>query len=329
MKLQRFEHYEGLSIPAAEGFLPLDPGQWQSQRPDAHWVAIDDGAAVARCSVWWARVPPVAGARAGLIGHLQAAPGCLAHELLDSACRDLAAHGATLAVGPIDGDTWHSYRLVTDHGNEPAVFLEPWTPADWPATFTAAGFQPFAGYHSGIARDLARVDPKVANAMQRLEAGGVTLRNLDLEHFEEELAILHELSLQCFSRNFLYTPIDLESFVALYAPIRQFVDPRLVFIAERGSTPAGFLFAIPDWLEARRTGETHTVIIKTVAARTGRAFGGLGACLVSRCHAIAAQLGHSRAVHALMHDANNSANISRKYADVLRRYTLYARPLAS
>jgi hypothetical protein len=30
-----------------------------------------------------------------------------------------------------------------------------------------------------------------------------------------------------------------------------------------------------------------------------------------------------------MHDANNSANISRRYGGILRRYTLYARRLRS
>jgi hypothetical protein len=30
-----------------------------------------------------------------------------------------------------------------------------------------------------------------------------------------------------------------------------------------------------------------------------------------------------------MHDANSSANISRRYADILRRYTLYSRRLAA
>ena len=328
MILQRFEHYDGLAAPPGAGFAPLDAVQWRAQRPDAHWVAIEAGAAVARCSLWWTRVPAMEEGKPGFIGHFHAAPGASVRELLDSASRDLAAHGATLAVGPIDGDTWHSYRLVTDFGSEPAAFLEPWTPAEWPGAFIDAGFRPLATYHSGIANDLARIDPKVAGASRRLAAGGVIIRNIDLECFDRELAILHELSLQCFSHNFLYSSIDLRSFVDLYSPLRQFIDPRLVFIAEHGPSAAGFLFAIPDWLEAKRTGSAHTVIIKTVAARSGRAFGGLGACLVSRCHAVAKELGYSRAVHALMHDANNSANISRKYGDVLRRYTLFARRIA-
>lgn len=70
-----------------------------------------------------------------------------------------------------------------------------------------------------------------------------------------------------------------------------------------------------------------TVIIKTVAVLPGRAYAGLGNVLVARVQAIAYALGYRRAIHALMHDSNNSRNLSDRYARSIRRYTLYARKL--
>jgi predicted N-acetyltransferase YhbS len=227
----------------------------------------------------------------------------------------------------MDGNTWRSYRLVSDAGSEPPFFLEPWTPLEWNAHFAAAGFAPLATYHSSLSADLARVDERVPEAAERLRSGGVRLRELDPARFAEELSRIHELSLQAFSRNDLFTPVSRDEFVAQYRAVERYVDPRLTLVGERDGELAGFAFALPDLLQAQRGGRPDTVIVKTVAVRAGRRYGGLGAWLTAEVHARAAAAGFKRAVHALMHDANNSANISRRYATTLRRYTLYARRL--
>jgi hypothetical protein len=301
-----------------------------AHRPDARWAARDGGAVLARCSLWWREAPPLEGERTAAIGHFDAAAGArdAARALLEHACRELAARGVTLAFGPMDGNTWRSYRLVSDAGSEPPFFLEPWNPLEWNGHFTAAGFSPLSTYHSSVTENLAAQDERVPQAAQRLRAGGVRLRSLDPARFVEELERIHELSVGSFARNYLFTPVSREEFVAQYRPIERHVDPRLVLLGERDGELGGFLFAVPDLAQAQRGAKVDTVIVKTAAVRPGRAYAGLGAWLTAECHARAAQAGFRRAVHALMHDANNSANISRRYAGVLRRYTLYARGLA-
>jgi hypothetical protein len=89
----------------------------------------------------------------------------------------------------------------------------------------------------------------------------------------------------------------------------------------------GFIFALPDALQSTRGEAIDTVIIKTVAVLPERAYAGLGAFLVDMCQEISRSLGYRKAIHALMYDANNSRNISNRYARVIRRYTLFARKL--
>ena len=307
------------------------PQALAAHRPDAHLAALEGGAPRARCSLWWREAPALPGERIGVIGHFDAAAGAAdaARALLEDACRRLAAQGATLAVGPMDGNTWRSYRLVSDAGTEPPFFLEPWTPLEWNAHFKAAGFAPLATYHSSVTTDLAGVDPRVPQAAARLAENGVRIRMLEAKRFVAELERIHELSVTAFSRNYLYTPLGREAFVAQYLPVERHVDPRLVLVAEHEGAIAGFLFAVPDLAQASRGARVDTVVVKTVAVRPGRRYAGLGAVLTAECHARAAQAGFRRAVHALMHDANSSANISRRYADILRRYTLYSRRLAA
>jgi predicted N-acetyltransferase YhbS len=305
------------------------PGAQAAHHPDAHLVAVDGGTTVARCSLWWRQAPALDGERTAAIGHFTASPGAAdaARVLLEQACRELQAQGATLAVGPMDGNTWRSYRLVSDARQEPPFFLEPWNPPEWNTHFTAAGFAPLAEFHSSVTTDLAAVDERIPEAAARLRAGGVKLRSLEPARFIAELERIHALSLEAFERNFMFTPLTREEFVAQYRPIEAHVDPRLVLVAERDGELAGFLFAVPDLLQAQRGEPVTSVIVKTVAVRAGRRLAGLGAWLVAECHARAAGAGLQRAVHALMHDGNSSANISRRYAGLLRRYTLYARRL--
>lgn len=234
-----------------------------------------------------------------------------------------------MAVGPIDGSTWRRYRFVTTRGSEPAFFLEPDNPDQWPTDFVAAGFSPFAKYHSAVTDDLTGAAAGAFDAEARLNALGITIRELDLTRFDEELSRLYVVSLESFRENFLYTPIADDEFRRQYRAVVPFLQPALVTIAEFEGRPIGFLFAIPDALEARRTadGSIRTVVFKSMAVAPSWRGVGLGHVLFGRTHGVARRLGYQRAIHALIHDANISGEMSRKSARPMRRYTLFARTL--
>ncbi|MBD2459713.1 GNAT family N-acetyltransferase [Oscillatoria sp. FACHB-1407] len=323
----------------------MNAGTLAQHAPDAHWMLIqDDKGITAYCSLWWQNVPTYATPlmkgdrgdqafaqnqhRLGLIGHYAAQDAESAQLLLNHACNQLAAHSCTLAVAPMDGNTWRRYRLLSDRGTEPIFFLEPDNPDEWCDHFREAGFTSFADYSSGLTTNLTQVDPRMVRVEQRLTEIGVKVRSLNLDNFERELQQIHQLSLISFRNNFLYTPISQTEFISQYSQIKPYVQPQLVLMAEHGDTLVGFLFAIPDLLQAKRGEAINTVIIKTVAVLPGKTYAGLGNLLVSQCQAIAHQLGYTRAIHALMHNANNSRNLSDRYAHTIRRYTLLAKPLA-
>lgn len=319
-------HQDLQEFCSLSGLSPLTPELIARQRPDALWMLREpDGVVVARCSLWWSGTPMHDGQRLGYIGHYSARDSSAA-AMLNHACQQLSAQ-AELAVTPIDGNTWNRYRLITERGTEPTFFLEPDNPDDWPTHFTDNGFTPLANYYSAINDDLSQSDPRTGDLMRRLTEQGVRLRPLDMERFEDELRSLCHLALSSFQRNFLYTPISEEDFLSQYLPIRSYLRPELVLIAEKGSRPVGFLLSVPDLLQARRGQVVDTVIIKTVAVHPEHSSGGLGTLLVARCQDEANRLGYRRAIHALMHEANNSRRISGHTAKTIRRYTLFARPL--
>jgi GNAT superfamily N-acetyltransferase len=310
------------------GALPLvTPAELTAQAPDAHAILLDAGEPAGRCSLWWSRTPPWSGHRLGAIGHYAVRDNAAARALLRHACEQLRAHGCTLAVAPMDGTTWRRYRFVVERGSEPAFFLEPDNPDGWPADFLAEGFAPRAWYASALNPDLTREDSRAEDAVANLAGRGIRIRALDPGTMERELHRIYELSAISFRNNFLYSRIAEEEFTDQYRQILPHVRHEMVLLAEEDGELVGFLFALPDLLQARRGERVGTIIFKTIAVLPARSHAGLGSLLVDRGHAVARDLGYRRVIHALMLEENNSRNISSRTARKMRRYALFARSL--
>jgi L-amino acid N-acyltransferase YncA len=229
----------------------------------------------------------------------------------------------------MDGTTWRRYRLIVERGGEPPFFLDLDHPDDWPDHFRATGFTTIAEYFSALVDDIAIVDPRVAAVTKRMQANGVRIRSLDQGRIEAELRAIHGLSLAAFRNAFLYSPIDEAAFMALYGPLFPRIDPRLVLVAEHDGRLAGYVFAAPDLNETSRGARMRTLVVKTIAVRPERVYGGLGAVLLAEVQHNALALGLDRAVHAMMHVSNASRALSAHWhARQIRRYELFARNLA-
>ena len=322
--------------PAALDELSARPGlpefaadTLRRQAPDAHWVVLDgEGQVAGRCSLWWRATPAHPGHRLGLIGHYAADNMAVGRQLLDRACEELRANGCTLAVGPMDGNTWRSYRFVTESQGAPPFFLEPVNPSEWPRQFTETGFTPLARYHSSADEHLEdEGDEQARRATARMTKLGVTLRAFDPGRFDEELRSIHQMVTTSFRGGFLYQPIAEAEFAALYEPIRAHLRPDLVTIAMHEDRPVGFIFTLPDLFQARDGGRIETAIVKTLAVLPERRFAGLGSHLAAASRRTARAMGCRRLIHALMHESNSSRRIRAAYATPLRGYTLFAKPL--
>jgi hypothetical protein len=314
-------------IPAP-GIPSLTPDDFVRHRPDVHWVLADaDDCLAARCSLWWTSTPAFRGDRLGFIGHYAARDAAAARTLLTPALTALSATGCGRAVAPIDGSTWRRYRFITDRGSEPLFLLEPDNQDEWPAHFIDQTFTPWAYYQSAVATELTRHDARLDRIAARMTKAGVIIRPLDLSRVDDELRRIYAVTVASFRRSFLFEPLEEAVFLEEYRPILRYVEPAIVLLAEQRGCPVGFVFAVPDWLQRQRGGRIDTIVVKTVAVVPGRSYAGLGQLLASRCEHAAAGLGYARAIHALMHDAGSSRNISERYARTIRRYTLFSRAL--
>ena len=265
----------------------------------------------ARCMIW--RDAPVwDGLRTAAIGQFNAPDAASGAALLKTAVAALQAEGFQAVIGPMDGDTWHSYRLIAETDGSPPFLMEPHCAAHALEAFTSAGFAPISRYVSSrtsVAAAIGDTPPFVPE--------GITIRAWDGQDADRLIGQLFAMSSAQFARNAFFKPISMEAFLGLYRPVMAAVDPRLVLFAfDAAGAIVGFLFGMPNHLEGPKP---RTAILKTYAS----GIRGVGRALADHFHRTIRDLGYTDVIHALMHESNVSLDRSAKHnAAIFRRYAL-------
>lgn len=232
--------------------------------------------------------------------------------VITQALDHIRAQGIKRVLGPMEGDTWHSYRFVTQTDDSPAFLLEPTNKPDAVTVFQDAGFETISGYFS------ARV-PLAKTAQNTLpDNPELTVEQWNGQHPEALFEQVYHLSVAAFENNVFYKPIALDAFLQMYMPVVPMMKKDLIFFVRNAQgTLVGFLFGIPNYNEGPAT---QTVILKTYASLQK----GAGQILAHAFHSTARDLGYHTAIHALIHDDNLSAlRSAAEGAEIFRRYSLF------
>jgi GNAT superfamily N-acetyltransferase len=256
----------------------------------------------------------------GYIGWYEATDPAAGIDLLRQATTRLFEMGVDRVVGPLDGSTWHRYRLtLPDDGvGEPPFLGEPVNPPDHPFHFEQAGFVPHLEYESRIVREPGHAR-ETRDATERLRASGIEIEGVDGDGFHALIGEIHRLSLTAFAANPYFTPIGIAEFTRMYEPARALADPALLRLArDRDGRLLGFVFAYADPLAP-----SPRVILKTLATHPDARGLGLGGLLTEQINAAAGARG-APVIHALMQVTNFSKRISaRSESELFRRYRLF------
>ncbi|WP_148663591.1 hypothetical protein [Bosea vaviloviae] len=266
--------------------------------------------------------PAWEGRRTASVGRFRCDSATAGRDLLARAAADLAAESYEALIGPMDGDTWHSYRLVTESDGSPPFLMEPVSGAFDTEAFTAAGFTPLSSYVSTRTTLDAAIAPEAVSIAGVSVKGGVSVKAWDGSDAAGLVRQLYAMSAAAFRNNAFFKPLDEQGFLKLYEPVMPLVDPRFVLFARNEADAlVGFLFGMPDRLEGATP---RTVILKTYAS----AQRGVGHLLADHFHRSARAAGFTHAIHALMHVDNISLERSARHSGtVFRRYALLGRRL--
>ena len=246
-------------------------------------------------------------------------------HLLAHASQRLSSFGVNVVLGPFNGSTWDNYRfnLPSDHPN---FFLETFNPFYYNEQFTTFGFKPLAHYVSALDHELDAVKPKVNKKEKEFREKGVVFRNIDLDNYEEELKRIYEFCMRAFSHNLFFTPISWESFKDKYLPVKRFIDPKLVILAESANNELiGMVFSIQDFLNL----DEKSLVVKTLARSREKQWSGMGLVLSSLVYRKARKLSFDSVIHAYMVENSFTGNLSKEYTgEPYKRYALYGLKLS-
>ena len=264
----------------------------------------------------WPRGPALNDEPTAAIGKIEVTSQSAASKFLNSLVEKCRQQGASWVLAPLDGDTWHTYRIAVSGSERPFFAMEPPAHPVLEAALHQAGFVEQLHYVS------AEV-PLHAERTPRERSTHLSIRALNTRDAEADLERMYRIASVAFKTAPLFTPIDFAAFAALYRPALAKVVPELVLFAEdeRGEA-AGFLFGFPDWAEG--SASPRAAILKTYAVLTPG--GGTGALLAETFTDRARRLGFQTVIHALMHEDNRSLRHSDSLGgSPFRRYALFAR----
>jgi hypothetical protein len=231
---------------------------------------------------------------------------------------------------PVQFSTWYGHRAVTsgfpESGGPPAFAMEPRSGSSLIDLLAATGFVPV---HRAVSY---AVDPEAVlagsgPALDRLRRAGLADRPLALSRLEDELILLHRLSMESFRGSWGFSEISTDEFAALYRPISRLADPELVRILETaGGEPAGFAFALPD---SPSTPGAGRFVVKSLGLlhEILRRHPGAGAGLTARVHRVALDRGCARGIHALMAEGSAAERLSKHWGTRVRSYATFGRDL--
>ncbi len=233
----------------------------------------------------------------------------------------LRARGCTQVLGPMEVCTWFTYRVRLGPEWFPSFPLEiDAAPQPW----LAAGYTQQAHYNS-ILVPHASLLARFGGTQARLEAGGYSFRPLDLDRFDQDLAVAWELSCAAFAEAFAYVPLPWPAFHALYTGYRAYLDPRLCCLAfDPQGQPVGYYFNFPG----PSFEGASTAVYKTVAVHPRARGLRLAAALLERAHTQSQALGMGGGmVHALMWRRAGSQYLGAHGERVIREYALLGKAL--
>jgi GNAT superfamily N-acetyltransferase len=167
--------------------------------------------------------------------------------LLSAAELWLAARGRALARGPMNFSTNETCGQLVEGFETPPYVLTTWHPPYTARLLEGAGYRgvkELLGYM--LHKDMVRTEKlrRVARIVERRT--GVTIRNLDLARFDEELEVVQRIYNEGWSDHWGFVPMTEAEVRKMAADLRPVLLPYITFVAEVAGRPVGFALAIPE-----------------------------------------------------------------------------------
>lgn len=175
----------------------------------------------------------------------------VADVLLQTAGDWLRQRGMTAIRGPANFSTNEEVGLFVDGLPGPPVIMMTYNPAYYATLIEGAGLvkvmdlvaymsdlTPY--YQSGLPERTLRIAEKVK------ERRGITVRKIDMRHFDQEVEHVKELYNSAWAKNWGFVPMTDQEIEHIAGQLRQMIDPDICSFVEKDGQPIGFALLLPD-----------------------------------------------------------------------------------
>jgi GNAT superfamily N-acetyltransferase len=170
----------------------------------------------------------------------------VATALLQQARKWLFERGATVMRGPVSPSTNYECGMLIDGFDSDPMVMMPYNPRYYPVLMDQVGLRKAKDLYAYSSHS-QRIDmKKIGRIADRVLGHGVTVRPIDMKHFEAEVERVWEVYGSAWSRNWGFVPMSKEEFFLQGKEMKQILKPELVLIGEVGGRVVGFALALPD-----------------------------------------------------------------------------------
>lgn len=220
----------------------------------AFWLARRAGADVGRISAQIdAQALKVRPERVGHFGLLACIDdAAIAAALTGTAEAWLKTRGMTAVTGPFNLSINEEMGLLIDGFDHPPALLMGHDKPYLAPLLEARGYvkaKDVFAYLSPVSADLSAA---IQKRVERPEFRRITLRPLDMKHYDREIATLTGIFNDAWSENWGFVPLTPAEIAHTATALKPLIDPRLVCFAEVDGEPAAFLVCLPNLNEAIR-----------------------------------------------------------------------------
>jgi GNAT superfamily N-acetyltransferase len=219
-----------------------------------YFIAERDGEAVGRITAQVdERWDEFQGGSDGMFGFFETTDDpAVAAALLDTASEWVADHGRERILGPMDFGTNDEVGLLVEGYELRPMILQPWHPPFYRELIEGRGFVKTMDLWMwwlalGELKEGNEFHPMIHAAAEKVESEhGITVRNMNKRDLRNEVRRFMEVYNAAWGTNWGFVPITEEEVTFQAKNLKQVLEERWTFIAERDGEVLGASLTLPD-----------------------------------------------------------------------------------
>jgi GNAT superfamily N-acetyltransferase len=235
-------------------FLNRDKNPYFEHAEAEYFLAWRDGEPVGRITAQIdRRWDEFQGGNDGQFGFIEAEDDPAIFEtLLETAEEWVRSRGRERLIGPMDFTTNDECGLLIEGFDRRPMILEPWHPPYYRERLEALGYGKEMDLlmwflRMGQLKEGLGFHPAIHEAASKMEnEHGITIRNMRRRDLSAEISRFMEVYNAAWEKNWGFVPITEDEVKFQASNLKQILDERWAFVAERGDEVVGAALTLPD-----------------------------------------------------------------------------------